>query len=721
MSARWEVVLTEAKSRAAREWFGGTEAALESLVRRFAEPRPAPLKLLDTLEGVHGRRFGPEMRAWIRVFERYEMEVADPAYAELKAPGETVGLTGLVEARGPAWIANVAGVLTASTVVLQQDAMSYLASLCGTESGVSKIYYFHPEDWGLWPTDPSLSVRLYRMLAEEDRDTFSKARFEPEEDQRRREALGRYEARTESETLPADWDPARLWPRVDWLLHALLGVGRDWSRELKRAAAFEVWRAEADRIVECPHLAVYWLWSHWFFDNQAALKEARRRLADAFDPVVSESKTQIGLLERKEKVWLGERDTSALWALRARFLEIAPMAVFEDETAARVRARRSVWLKEDALEDSAQTVLQEAAENEPLVREALLLVEHLARGGAVSLGPAPVHGGLALDEAIARLAELMDPRFSPLIRARLERSLHVGDTHQDAGYGLLLAWAALCKTLDAFEAPLLRLGTGQLGPRRMGELYRAYGRFDDPRAVEHLVQGARAWAQEMNDWIRMTPDAPVLELLSRDTLHTHQLIATILEQARFSAANWEVCVAAAVAAGALRSRQAVQGLRRAVELRLGRVDDGSRAKVTHALYLADGKGSLPFLRSLFDWACDEWEAASDEDDVDGLTKDLACYLAGLLPMAPDEPCIQEVARRLLSLFQLKMGPRRTPKKDFIAAASAILGGIRAGEVRALAGAVTPYRTLEFRETPSIRAAARALRGLAHTVEEELRA
>jgi len=271
---------------------------------------------------------------------------------------------------------------------------------------------------------------------------------------------------------------------------------------------------------------------------------------------------------------------------------------------------------------------------------------------------------------------------------------------------------------EAFIGLLEEVGTDNLGPRRMKELYRAYGRFDDPRATAFLAAGAKKWLGEMNDWIRMVPDEPLYQLFARDTLETHRVIATLLEKASFSAANWEVAAAAAVAAGELKSKRAVPGLRRAVESRLGRVDDGSRTRVVQALVAADGQACLPLLRSLFEWSLDEWENA-DEDDAEEHQRDLACYLSGLLALAPEEPRYLAAARRLLELFALKLGPRRTPRRDIIAAAAAILAGIRAGEVRPLVEVVAPYRALDFRETPSTRSAASELRELASAVVQEL--
>ncbi len=706
------VSTTETQARAR---FGGSQASIEKVIQRFAFRRARPFKLLSTLrpEG-----YGPEMTAWIRTFEDWEMEAADPSDGELKAPGEKQSLTALVESKGPSWIADFMAYFLDASVVLQQDEMSYIASLAGTAHGSSKVYYFHPNDWGLWPTDASVTTRMYRMLQEEERLELAHTRFKGADKRKFDASLQVFETLEKDAALPALRDPARLWPRVDWLVHAMLGVGADLRLQLDRAPGFETYEQEAPHLATHPHLAAYWAWAHYFFDNRQALQDVLQRTAKCEDPVLMECRELIQNIRSGRRVRVGEHDQTGFAALKEEIMQRAPLSVFEPAAKIRVNALKADLAAESAVNQDAISVLEDAARREPLVREALVLLEHLAVGGAMAPGPAPVHGGLPVDNAMDRLAELMDERFLDLIRARLEHSLHVTDGHEKAAWGLLGAWAAVAPDFDAFEALLKDVGTENLGPRRMKELYRAYGRFDDTRATSFLFGAARQWLGEMNDWIRKVPDEAILQLLLRDTLDTHRVIAALLEKANYNGANLEVCVAAAVAADELKSKRAITGLRRAVEQRLGRVDDGSRAKVVQALVSVEGKASLPFLHSLFEWSMDEWENA-EEEDRDTHQKDLACYLRGLLTLAPDDTVVVATARKLLELLQLKLGKNRTPRRDMIAAASAILDGIRAGEVRGLADSVLPYRGLAFRETASTHTAAVELRALATSLVDEL--
>lgn len=688
---------------------------MEKVVQRFALRRDQPFKLLSTLRG---ERFGPEMAAWIQIFEDWEMEVADPADAELKAPGEKQSLSALVEAQGPSWIADFIAYFLDAAVIVQQDAMSYLASLAGTAGGASKVYYFHPHDWGLWPTDASITARMYRIVQEEARPELGHVRIEGPEHAEHDAALKLFETLEEGQPLPPLRDPQKLWPRVDWLVQALLGVGTDYRAQLDRAPTFADYANEAPHLATHPHLATYWVLAHHFFDNQEALQDVLRRTEGCEEPVLEQARDFVSDLQAGRRTRLGEHDQAGFAAVKQEILQRAPMSVFEPAAKKRINALKADLAHESELAAGALDDLQDAARREPLVREALMLLDHLSTGGALAPEPAPIHGGLPVDDAIDRLAELMDPRFFGLVKGRLERALMVGDSHQDAAWGLLCAWAAVAPDYDTFLGLLKETGTDNLGPRRMKELYRAHGRFDDPRATELLARGAKTWLSEMNDWIRMIPDEPVLQLLLRDSLPTHRLIAAVLERANYSAANWGVCVAAAKAAGELKSKRAIPGLRRAVELRLGRIDDGSRAVVVKALVAVEGKACLPFMRSLFEWSIDEWENA-EEEDREAHLKDLACYLCGLLALAPEDAKVLAVARRLLELLQLKLGKKRTPRRDLIAAAAAILDGIRAGEVRTLVDSVQPYQGLAFRETASTRAAAQQLRTLAEDVVTEL--
>lgn len=681
---------------------------LEVIVQRFAELRALPIKLLERCERTQGHAYSEELRAWLRLFEKYEMEVCDPARAELRAPMANATFRQLVEIQGASFIADFIGFLCACTVVVQQDAMSYLASWHGTAEGRSKIYYFHPHDWGLWPTEGSLLARLYKLLQEEEQELY-------EEDASIEAAVLLLERAARTETLPVPVDPARLFPRVDWLTHALLGVGRDFSAELARASTLEDWANEKADLEKHPHLATYWLWHHYLFDNLEELDELLERTAGVDNTVFADARQLVvGLLDGKPTK-LGDRTAVGFAELREEIERLAPLDRFATGSIKRRRGRREAE-SERPDEAEAMAALLAQREKEPAVDEALRLLEHLSRGGANRPEPTDTVP-LDADQAMDRLAALVDRRFAPVIDARLEKAALFADTHREASWGLLLAAAATAEDLAEFETLLERVGTTNFGPRRMTELYRAYSRFSERRAVEVLAYGARAWLDEVDDWIRMTPAEPVLRLIERDVLEAHEVMAAVLERASFTGANWEIAVQVACAAGDLRSKRAVRGLKRAVRHHLGRVEDGTRTRVVQALFLAAGADARPFLEE----QVQKKLAAirySEAADVPILERDLACLLAGLLPAAPEDDLVIRRASALLAGFSetLESKAPRLVVESTVAALDAIVAGARLGEVRALAPALNRLVAV----TPGSRATTRRVEGLQARVLEVAR-
>jgi hypothetical protein len=684
--------------------FGGSLEAIEAIVSRFAELRELPMSLLSSVVGLAGHPIGRELEHWIKIYERYDLDAVDPASAELMAPAPSPDLTGLLDPSSPVFLAELVGFFSAATPVVETEGMTFLASLAGTTSGVSKIYYFHPQDWGLWPTDASLTARLFRTVQEEDRPEQAKVRFEGEAEARRVQALKLYEALHRPETLAPDLDPPKLFQRSAWLVHALAGVGTSFEIELAKAMAHDAYAEERRLLAQRPHLLTYWLWAHWFFDDKEGLEQTLGIAADALHPVVAGSKKAIDGILAGEKLRVGQRDHAELLELKEQLLERAPPPLLSAPARHRRNQRRAEKSEASRAEIEALAALEAA--DEPLVKEALLLLAHLELGGAVPPERAPIHGGLDVRQAIERLAELMDPRFLPIIDARMRRAAAVGDTHRDASFGLIYAYAALEPDFGKFSAAIAAAGTGNYGPRRLEELYRAYGRYADPRATKILADGARAWLREVDDWIRMAPGEPLIQLLSRDTLETHELIAQLLGRANYSAANFDVCVRAAEAAGELKSKRAIPGLQRAVEQRLGRIDDGGRAKVIRAYAIVAGAEALPTLRARFKIARERWESA-DEDDAPEHQYELACLLAGLLPLGAEEEELL-VARTLLQLFKVRFAAARTPRRDLIEAAKAIVSAAHQADVRSLAAAIVPYTKLEARFTPLTRGPASEL-------------
>lgn len=696
--------------------FGADGSQLENIAERFAEPRIVPVSLLAQIEGAQGHALGRELQRWVQLFERFEMEVADPAGAELRAPPMAQSLTALLGHRdSPAWLADLLGFLCAASVVIQQDEMSYLASWVADETGACPVHYFHPSDWGLWPTDRSIASRLYRLLQE---DGIARGAELLSHD----EALEVYEHLAQGRATPEHLDPARLVFRCGWLVHAWTGVGLDLERALRQAAPFAVYEREQALVAQWPHLAVYWMWSHYFLDNEEELKQCfeatQNEGPSARNGVVKESREVITKLLRGGRVKLGDRGSDLLRGFRSALALQAPATLFGPGAEKRRRRRAEDQGRRSSEEREVLKTLKEAAESEPLVEEALQILEHLRRGGALPPQPVSLHGGLSVEAAMDRLAELLDPRFRPLILIRMRRAALFGDTHQEASWGLFIAWATLADSFEGFQAAIERTGTQNLGPRRMTELYRAYGRFSERGATEALAKGAWRWLEEVDDWIRMTPPEPVLQLLQRDSLQTHEVIAALLQRASFTGANWEIALTAAIRAGELKAKRAVPGLHRAIEQDLGRLEDGSRAKVVQALFHADGSNSVLFLKRLVDAQLAKIELG-DEVEVVVAQREIACLLAGLLPMAPDREPLHALAKELLEKFYAQLGLRRRVRTMAIAAAHAIISGVLLGQVRALSASVTPFAQLILQKRAPAKQAALELKMLANRVKREV--
>jgi hypothetical protein len=690
---------------------------LSDLARRIAEPREHAVELLAPTERAHGVTFAEELREWIRLFERFELETIEPSYTELRAPDALVRLKTLVALEEPSRIAQLIGVFVGASVIGQQDDLSYLAAWAPAEGGVSKVYHFHPEDWGLWPSDPALAVRLFRLL-QEDKAELAAKRLGGEEEAVWRAQVEGLSGR--SSELDPRLDPVRLFPRVAWLVHVLLPISGDWTAELASAATISDFERERELLAERPNLALYWSWAHYMLGNEEELAITLRALEATTCPLVAESVDLIRRLARGEDVMIGERTRAVLEAFREQLQEEAPPAVFGARARVSREARERSTAEQQDEESRLQAALVEVAERDPRVAEALSLLEHFEQGGALRPAYLRAKTGKTPVEAVDHFASLIDGRFKTLITLKLRRAARYPDSSPHATWGLIIAFAQLAKGFDEFHAGIEALGTGNFGARRMTELHRAYGRFSDRRATAKLVEWARAHLAEIESWDPRTPSEAIMQLFSRDVPETQEIIAELLEKASFSGANAALCLHAAEAAGRLGKKRASTGLRRAITLELGRVDDGSRTRVIGALAQCEGKKSLPFLRSLFDARLARWNEESDREGSYAYHhKEIACLLFGLLPLAPEDATLVDKAREILTRFRAELAPDKKPRRDLIYATAALLRGIGNGRVKALADDVRALETLEFREDRATTGLREELTNLVTVVVREL--
>lgn len=699
---------------------------LDELTRRIAPLREAPVELLAAAERSHGITFAEELREWVRLFERYELETVEPALSELRAPDAAMSLKTVASVDDSSSLAALIGLFTGTSIVAQQDELSYLAAWVPDRGGRSRVYHFHPDDWGLWPTDPCLLVRLYRLLQLDRGEISKKLPTGPEAEAEAAEiaalrAAGAGAGAASSGDgggggIEERLDPERLFPRVRWLAHLFLAKGGDWAQELAKAASIQDFERERPLIPLWPQLALYWLWSHAMFGNSEELAETLALTRDTASGLVAETRDLVIRLEEGRDVRVGLRTGSMFEAFREQLQDEAPAAILGASAKARRDARERAAFATIDEESRLSVGLEQIAEREAGVRKALELLGWLEQGGA--LIPAVLHAktGLTVEGAIDRFVSLADHRFRPMVLSKLRQAARFGDTSPHATHGLLLAFQKLATSFEEFESVIGAAGTGNYGPRRQSELFRAYGRFADDRATERLAEYSAVYLADVESWEPKVPREAFLQLMSRDSPQTEELAARLLEKASFSGANAALAIAAAEALGRMRSTRGIAGLERALQRELGRVDDGSRTRIASALVACAGKRSRPFLEGLVRAKLDRWEAEEDRQGSYAYHhKDVACWLAALLPLAPRDEALIDKAREMLDAFRLELYGEKRPRRDVIYAVAAVLRGAGNGRVAALAEAVQPYATMPLREDRSTLGLGEMLQKLAREV------
>lgn len=670
---------------------------LDALGARMAPPREKAVELLAAAERTHGLVFPEELRQWIRLFERYELETIEPAFTELRAPDAATRLRTIVDIEDESRIAGVVGLFTGASIIGQQDELSYLASWAGSPEGCSKVFHFHPEDWGMWPTDPSLVITLHDLLQDDKRELRDR-RFTGEEAALAVTELDALRERERTHRLDPRLDPERLFARTAWLVHLFLGHGGDWKTELADAGTIRDWHDERELVGEWPHLALYWLWSHVMLGNFTELDEVFALTATTTSALVHESRELVRALREGKDVRIGLRTGSVLETLREQLQDEAPAGAL-GLGAKEYRAEREKSTLAAADEEvRLRASLEALAPADPKVREALELLTYLEEGGALRAPVLEKKKGLTIEQCVDRFVSLVDHRFRPFILVKVRKSARWPDASPHATHGMILALAKVAKSFDELEQLVRAAGTANYGLRRLTELHRAWGRFDDPRATRRLAEAARGYLAEVESWEMKVPPDALLVLAERDVPEAHVLIAELLEKASFSGANAAVAIRVAEAAGKLRSKRAVPGLVRAVERELGRIDDGTRARVVHALVMAGGRDVAPALKKLVADRVTRWRGESDPDAAYVYHhKDIACWMSGLLPLEPSDPELLAKAEEMFRVFLVELGPEKKPRKDLLYAIAALLRGVGNGRVRGLRDAVEPYTRVELVE------------------------
>lgn len=673
---------------------------MEALAAKLAPLREAKVELLAPAERAHGIELGAELRAYIRAFERYELETAEATSAELRSPDATVSLRAVAEIEDLASLASLLGIFAGAAVIAEQDEVCYLASWAATESGASKIYHFHPDDWGLWPTDPSIRVRLFR---------WAEKIFSPEE------IYAFNTLRTEQlhEVLDPRLDPERYFPRLAWLVHFFVGLGGDFAAELAHAGTIRDYLAERDLISLRPNIALYWLWSHHALGNEEELKEVFRLTENMAATLVQESRTLVQALEDGREVSLGMREGTAWAQLREQVREAGHAELFSARAKKRLEDRDRSALSTLGEEERAFALLREAASREGRVKEALELYAFFEEGGALKENIVQVRYGLDLDQAIDKFAALIDARFKTPLMFALRRSAKYPDGSPHATHGLLIALSKVVKSFDELEQVVEAVGTTNFGPRRLRELCRAYAKFEEPKATKKLASIARQYLLEVESWEPKAPKEAVLALLARDSRETEDVLAELLEKASYSGANASLCLAAAEAAERMQSKRAVPGLVRAIEKDLGRIDDGGRERVARALVACARSEAAPIFERAIALRVERWEADAEKDaSYVFFHKEVAVLLGSWLETAPDEARAIAKTREVLARFYAELTSGKKARRDLLSAILALFRGIARSGAYGLQDAVAAYREVAITEDRSAVGLADRVRALA---------
>lgn len=572
------------------------------LLAPWLEPREAPLSLLEGIEARLGLQLPPELEAWVALFSGYYVEPVDLAEAELVLLGAYGDMATELRSGRMGYGVDLLGLLTGTSLVIQQGNLSYLAGWAASDAGEVEVYAFHPEDWGLELCDRSLGQRVSALLRLHARSLHPEGSPGFELDAQLVLPLQPPErAPFDGAPLPRSLGPAALWRRADWLLHSLLGRGRQpIELSLAEASSYARYERERELLSVWPQLGLYWLWSHFFLQNEGALAECLA--IDNPSEALAQSKALIlGHLEHGHAVGQQSRAMLAHW--RETLLQLAPPALREPKARRQTRDR-SLWqsgkethpqaggeakTRAERLLETIEAVHQELEaeiQGDRLAKEAL---HRLTPELAGALEPVPM----------SWLAERVDARFTPLVLLRLHRSLRVKDGHPEALPGVILAWAKLAGDFESFETELLRVGLEKLQNPRLAEFYQALAGFEDKRATQALARAAQSWLMELEDWPRMTPIEAVHGLLSRDSLETHEFVAALLKEASFGPQNAEVAMEAVRAAGRFGVKRAVFGLKRAVQRGLGYVGDGSRSELIQIWVRLAGLEAEALLREIY--------------------------------------------------------------------------------------------------------------------------
>lgn len=166
-------------------------------------------------------------------------------------------------------VERIQAFLCATSIIEGEDELFTVASWTPAADGEHRVYSIDADDWGLHALHPSLTtLQVGERLSRQKLDVlFAKK--------------------------PPAHDPLALFERVDWLLNFFLFAFRDFTinnwDSLKHAPKKEVLRRELGELQRWPHLAVYWLWASFLFDEEEQLAAVKKAVARSPFAAVTET------------------------------------------------------------------------------------------------------------------------------------------------------------------------------------------------------------------------------------------------------------------------------------------------------------------------------------------------------------------------------------------------------------------------------------------------
>jgi hypothetical protein len=662
---------------------------LESLVMAIAKQRRKPDKRSKEVAALYDGAFGPELLAWLDLFDRVALERAQLGDIELRRT-HTDGFKALVTNNERAeWVAEFQGFFCGASTIAQDGEMSLMAAWEPSPAGACQVVYAHQDEWGAFHVARSITSYLLEELL---KDEAASQRLEGEVARLARDRKAFEKAKLAKGARP-DQTLESFHGRTLWLTKAFLGIGEEWSDVLAKAATMTDWKAEKTNLACRPNLAAYWLWSNYLLENDEELDEAMAATRRLRSPVVVESRDLVESLRRGRGIRLGELDAVYFDGVREEIGAAAPKRLLGPARAKR-GPKTAVAEANHKAAVAAKGDLLGAIGKDPRGAEALELLKRLE---TVRASDFIACSRLPLDheQTIARLGELVDARWVAFLAEKLAAAAKYRDEHKKATPGLIYALACACGSFEEWDKHVKEAGTKNFGVDRQGELAKAYARFEHPKALAWLEEHAGRYVDLMlkDIWQRKVPEDVLRAFLGTRSKAVPAVIARLLEKVELGGQTLGICLLAAARAGELRAPQTLKGLARMVEEGLGYRVLKDRAMVARAYARVAGEAARPLLeKTLAEANGQMWVAMA--------------AVSGLLAIPGGTYAAN--AGQILDEFRAI----KRPDLAQVQALAAVLRGIAADPERTLRELARPFVDIDYTETNETRGTKAAIRRFA---------